>query len=300
MCTFQGEAHLLEQLESIRAQTHENWTLFVSDDGSTDGTLPILREFQASLPPGRMTIVAGPRQGFAANFLSLLLNPLADGDYFAFSDQDDVWYPDKVAVALSALQSLHNTSSRPCAYGAATVVVDDALKVLGVSRIFRPIPSFKNALAQNIAGGNTITLNRALRMVLLKIGHVKIVSHDWWVYLVCTGAGGEFIFDDKPALLYRQHTENLVGDSSSLKMKLQRLASVFQGRYKGWMEINLEALEHASTLLTHENLATVTQFSSLRRMKFPRRVLELHRSGVRRQNLSGNFGLYFACLLNLL
>ncbi len=111
MGTYQGEHYLLEQLESIRSQTHGYWRLFVSDDGSTDNTLPILLDFQASLPLGQMEIVAGPRRGFAANFMSLLLNPAIEGDYFAFCDQDDVWNKEKLAVAVSNLHYISDLTA---------------------------------------------------------------------------------------------------------------------------------------------------------------------------------------------
>lgn len=301
MGTFQGEKHLLEQLESIRSQTHGHWKLFVSDDGSTDNTLPILLDFQASLCPGQMEIVAGPRRGFAANFMSLLLNPSIEGDYFAFCDQDDVWNKEKLAVAVSNLQSLSGPGERPAVYGSATIAVDDNLNLLEKSHATRPVPSFKNALVQNIAGGNTIVLNKKMRELHLKIGNVEIVSHDWWIYLICTGADGIFYFDERPEILYRQHANNLIGaNSPSRKVKLQRLKQVMHGRYKYWMGINLNALENARSVLTKENIIVMEQLASLRRMPFPLRLVELYRSGIRRQSWHGNLGLFFACLLNWL
>lgn len=300
MGTFQGEKHLLEQLESIRSQTHSHWKLFVSDDGSTDNTLPILLDFQASLCPGQMEIVAGPRRGFAANFMSLLLNPSIEGGYFAFCDQDDVWNKEKLAVAVSYLQSLPDPVERPAVYGSATIVVDDHLNVLGKSHTTCPVPSFKNALVQNIAGGNTIVLNKKMRELLLKIGNVETVSHDWWIYLICTGVGGTFYFDEKPEILYRQHTHNLIGANSSGTAQLQRLKQITYGRYKHWMEVNLNALENARSVLTKENIVIMEQLVLLRRMPLPVRLVELHRSGIRRQSWTGNLGLFFACLLNLL
>ena len=119
MCTFQGEKHLVEQLDSIRKQTYQNWRLFVSDDGSTDNTLAILRNFQASLAPGRMELFDGPGRGFADNFMSLLLNPSIEGNYYAFSDQDDYWCDDKLAEAVSKLKSLSRDVNQPAVYASA-------------------------------------------------------------------------------------------------------------------------------------------------------------------------------------
>ena len=91
MCTLNGERFLKEQLDSFTTQTHQDWTLWVSDDGSTDQTLEILRATQAEWGADRLKIVEGPRKGFARNFLSLACRAEIEAEYFAFSDQDDVW-----------------------------------------------------------------------------------------------------------------------------------------------------------------------------------------------------------------
>ena len=103
LCTYNGSKYLREQLDSLIEQTHKNWILYVSDDGSSDDTLDILHHYQRTLGT-RLFIFEGPRQGFARNFISLIQNPLVDGDYFAFSDQDDIWLDDKLARSLAALQ----------------------------------------------------------------------------------------------------------------------------------------------------------------------------------------------------
>jgi glycosyltransferase involved in cell wall biosynthesis len=98
MCTKNGEAFLDEQLKSIAEQTHANWTLFVSDDGSTDATGNILKRF-AAIHEQKTVVRNGPGKGVCANFLSLATDSAIDADYFAISDQDDVWYKDKLARA---------------------------------------------------------------------------------------------------------------------------------------------------------------------------------------------------------
>lgn len=300
MGTFQGGEYLLEQLDSIRAQTYRHWKLFVSDDGSTDDTLRILLDFQASLPDGQVNIFSGPRRGFAANFLSLVLNQSVDGDYFAFCDQDDIWVADKLEIALSKIHSLAELTKKPIVYGAATLLVGDDLGELGKSHMSRPIPSFKNALAQNIAGGNTIVFDKRMRELLLRVGDVNIVSHDWWIYLINTGVDGVYFFDENPKVLYRQHSRNLVGANSSYAAKLKRVRELVQGRYRRWMDINLKALDRARPILDEKNVAVMEQLMSLRKMSFPFRVLNLYRSGIHRQSWMGNLGLYFACMVKLI
>jgi len=299
MCTFQGEKHLQEQLESIRTQSYQKWQLFVSDDGSTDNTLAILRNFQASLAPGQMEIFNGPGRGFADNFMSLLLNPAIEGSYYAFSDQDDFWFIEKLSEAVSKLKSLSGGVDKPAVYASARALANDDLKLIGTEGARHFIPSFNNALVQNIAGGNTIVLNETMRKILLRVGYIEVVSHDWWVYLVCTGAGGGFHYDREPHLLYRQHANNVIG-SYSFRACVNRLRQNFRGRYRHCIDINLNALERAKWAFTKDNVATLEKFAALRDKPSPVRVLKLLQSGIHRQSWLGTARLLFACLLKMI
>ena len=122
MCTKNGAAFLDEQLKSIADQTHANWSLIVSDDGSTDTTVKIIQRFADS--HAQKTVVRnGPAKGVSANFLSLATDPTIDADYFAFSDQDDLWYKDKLQRALTWLTTV--PADVPALYCGRTELVSD-------------------------------------------------------------------------------------------------------------------------------------------------------------------------------
>ena len=105
LATLNGEDYLKAQLESIAAQTYENWQLVVGDDGSTDDTISIIEEFSEKHPDQVTIIKNDPPQGSAKdNFISLLRNSY--GPYFMFCDQDDVWKPDKIYLTLQKMESL--------------------------------------------------------------------------------------------------------------------------------------------------------------------------------------------------
>lgn len=105
MGTKNGAQFLPEQLDSLEAQTHQNWVLITSDDGSTNDTLKILKIYQAKWPAGKLTIKEGPKQGFCVNFLSMACDSGIKADYQTFCDQDDVWLPNKLEVAVKNIEA---------------------------------------------------------------------------------------------------------------------------------------------------------------------------------------------------
>lgn len=106
LCTYHGQHYLAEQLDSFAAQTYANWEVRTSDDGSQDNTRSILEAYKQKWPAGRLHVNAGPAQGFAANFLSLTCNASIEADFYAYSDQDDIWDADKLARAVQWLESV--------------------------------------------------------------------------------------------------------------------------------------------------------------------------------------------------
>src|SRR5690606_22824866 len=118
-----------EQLASLAAQELDDWALWVSDDGSTDGTMAVLEAFRAERQgKNEVTIVEGPGAGSAAlNFLHLLTRPelpLGPRTVVALCDQDDVWLPEKLGRGLALLADA--AEDVPLLYGAQAILVDRA------------------------------------------------------------------------------------------------------------------------------------------------------------------------------
>jgi glycosyltransferase involved in cell wall biosynthesis len=296
MCTYNGERFLAEQLASIGRQSHENWLVAVSDDGSTDNTLEIIQSFRERWGLEKITAFQGPKRGFAANFLTLACNQSIHADFFAWADQDDIWLENKLEAALNWLQTV--PPEIPALYCGRTKGVDTHGHPLECSPLFNRLPAFANALVQSLAGGNTMVFNQAARELLVNAGENKeIVSHDWWAYLLITGAGGKVAYDPTPFVLYRQHEANLVGSNSGWKARLQRLRMMIKGRFSIWNEQNIQCLTSVDNLLTTENLRTLDNFRSARKSNLFGRLLGLRRAGVYRQTTPGNIGLFFAAIL---
>jgi glycosyltransferase involved in cell wall biosynthesis len=299
MCSYNGARFLAEQLDSFEAQTYADWTLWVSDDGSSDATLALLAAYRERWGAARLNIVRGPSKGFAANFLSLVCRAEIQADFYAYSDQDDVWQADKLARAMAALAPLG--AEGPTLYCSRTRLVDEMLKPIGESPLFTRPPGFRNALTQNIAGGNTMVFNDEARRVLLAAGPgLRIVAHDWWTYLAVCAAGGAVVYDNYLALLYRQHASNLIGSNQGLGARLVRVKMLMQGQLRRWTDANLDALDRVVTHLTAENARILGVFAESRRRGLWGRLTGYKRAGLYRQTVLGNLGLWAAVIFNKL
>ena len=298
MGTFNGAKYLREQLQSLADQTFRNWSLHVSDDGSTDASCEIVRDFAASVPQ-TVAMRRGPQSGFVENFLALARDEDIDADLFAFCDQDDVWYPDKLTRAHRWFASLQD-GAIPAVYLSRTELVDRDGAHLGLSPLFVRPPSFRNALVQSIGGANTMVFNQAARRLLHAAAGTTAVSHDWAVYLLVTAVGGIVYYDDAPTLKYRQHGGNLMGSNRGWRAIATRAGLVFGGTLGAWTTVNQRLLATIEQRLTPDNRETLALFSQARVAGLPTRLLSLQRSGVYRQSRLGTLGLMLATLLGKL
>ncbi|MER8576895.1 glycosyltransferase family 2 protein [Mesorhizobium sp. M1409] len=296
MGTKDGAAFIDEQLRSLLAQSHPLVDLWISDDGSIDGTIAIIEAWKSRWTKGRMTLVEGPRQGFAANFRSMILDRRIDADGYAFCDQDDIWEPDRLESAIRWMQA--HDAKTPLMFCSRTATMTETGSLVGHSPLFARPPSFRNALVQSIAGGNTMLLNAAARDLLARAcARTGFVSHDWWAYLIVTAAGGIVRYDPRPLVRYRQHAANLVGANVSWRARVSRLGRLFKGEFADWTDLNLEGLVVNRDLLTEDAAQCLDLFTRGRQGGLFRRLAALRKSGVYRQTFSGTLGLYLAFIL---
>lgn len=298
LCTYDGQQYLAEQLDSIEGQTYPQWDIWASDDGSVDNTRDLLEIYQNKWG-GHLFIQTGPKKGFAANFLSLIINPTISADYYAYSDQDDIWEADKLSRALTWLETI--SPHIPAMYCSRTKYINQDGVELGLSTNFSGPLGFRNALAQSIAGGNTMVFNQAARDLVAKTPiHEDVVSHDWWTYLLVTGNGGHVYFDQYPTVRYRQHGNNIAGQNITFGARMARVKALFAGRYTAWNNTNIRALNQVRHVLTEENRNVLDMFAYARKRTLIPRLLGVCRSGVYRQPVLGNFSFFVAAILNKL
>jgi glycosyltransferase involved in cell wall biosynthesis len=203
MSTYEGAAYIPEQVKSVLVQTHSRLRLVIRDDGSRDSTRAVLREL---VDDPRVVLREGENVGLPQAFFRMMEDSGDDADLWALCDQDDVWVPEKVERAVTALRDVDG----PALYCARVHVVDEDLAPLYPHELPLRGPSFANALVQNIALGCTIVLNRPARDLLLGRWPRECVMHDAWMYLVIAGTG-IVLYDPTLVVLYRQHGRNSVG-----------------------------------------------------------------------------------------
>jgi glycosyltransferase involved in cell wall biosynthesis len=273
--------------------------VWVSDDGSTDATIALLEVWRRRWIKGTFAVRHGPGKGFAENFRALLASTADEAAYYAFSDQDDIWDADKLSRALGMLAVAE--PQRPGLYCSRTRLVDAAGAEIGMSPRFARQPDFRNALVQSIAGGNTMVMNRHGFAILAESARrTSFVSHDWWAYLIVSGAGGLVHYDPEPHVSYRQHLENLVGNNVGFRARTGRLRRLIAGQLSDWNAANLAGLECCTDLLTPDNRAVAAQFRAARSAGLPRRLYGIARARLYRQTRFQSATLWLAAAVNRL
>lgn len=215
LATYQGRPYLDAMIASLVAQTHKNWRLLVSDDHSTDGTW----EYLNTLAEKESRIILLPRTerlGAIGNFSRLLEH--ATAPYILFADQDDVWFPKKIALTLSKMKDMESFYGKECPVLIHTdlAVVDENLKLIGTSfwkyshlEVSPQNTSLNRLLVQNSVTGCTVMINHILKQLVHPIPH-SVCMHDWWMALVAVAFGRIGVVSEA-TLAYRQHGANAIG-----------------------------------------------------------------------------------------
>lgn len=293
LASFQGAAHLTTQLDSLADQTHADWSLIVSDDGSTDGTRDRVAEFADRYGQGRVTLIDGPRAGATMNFLSLI-DHVPPGAMAAFCDQDDLWLPHKLARAVEVLHPL----SGPGHYAARTIITDARLKPIAESRRFRRPFGIRNALVQACMAGNTSVFNaNAVRLLQNAAPHARqagIIAHDWWAYQLMAAHRALLIHDPRPALLYRQHPRSEVGRNDTLPALSARLRQLMAGDFGGWLRANHTSL--ALLDLPPDSRAALDHLRTMLTRPGPQALMAMRQGRFYRQTRAGTAALALSAL----
>jgi glycosyltransferase involved in cell wall biosynthesis len=250
MATYNGQTYLAEQLESIAAQDLLPLELIITDDASADGTPEIIASF-ARRAPFPVRFYANPeRLGYAENFLRA--TSLCAGKFVAFSDQDDVWHPEKLARVAAEFASsdcdvvIHTTA-----------VVDETLVPNGLLH-----PPVRERVVVGPGGFDPWVIVPGMAMVakqelftVVDPAHrpnarltedVVTMKHDEWLYFIGTALGKVVLIPDA-LVKYRQHGGNAMGPPAALSSRARSQLARRAGR-SAYELLGRRALSYAGFL----------------------------------------------------
>lgn len=205
--------------------------LVVCDDGSTDDTLELVKQFSSRVPFPVHVYCNEQQLGVIKNYSRAV--SLCSGDYVALCDQDDIWLPNKLDISMQSMRDAEKIyeNGTPLLLHTDLQVVDQngnmiARSLMKTQKIHHVEKEpLKTLLVQNFVTGCTTLLNRPLINIALPIP-VESLMHDWWFALMAA-ALGKLIFIPQSTVLYRQHSHNAVGAKKYLSGKnITRLAKV--------------------------------------------------------------------------
>jgi glycosyltransferase involved in cell wall biosynthesis len=243
MATYNGEPFLEQQLDSILAQSNQDWQLLIRDDGSDDNTVRIVEDYVSRLPDRIRLITDNENHlGASLNFGKLL--EYADTEYIMFSDQDDVWLQNKIELTLNAMKAAEWIyPDKPILIHTDLQVIDSELKTIANSlwsyqKLFPEAGDDLNRImAQNVVTGCTVMINKKAMAVSMPVPP-EAIMYDWWLALnVCRH--GKIAYVSIPSVLYRQHSRNSVGAKEARKInivnflkKLCRVKKLLSAHYR--------------------------------------------------------------------
>jgi glycosyltransferase involved in cell wall biosynthesis len=297
MATWNGSRFIKEQLDSLFCQTFQNFRLIVRDDGSSDSTLEIVEQYRCRRPDSVLVRKNPVRQGACRNFS--LLAQESTAPYFAFSDQDDIWRPDKLALELAAAKSIeaeHGVHTAVLVFSDMELVgPDNRLTARSVWKMKHVNPHrarLGSMLVQNLVNGCTALGNRSLLLHGMPIPE-EAFMHDFWLGLVAA-AFGILRPLDATTVRYRQHQHNAMGAGSGLRVAdaFKRLLgdpSFKKGIERSRRQAEKFSERYASQLST-EQKEILQVWSKSQNLPAGVRHWTLYRNGLTRTSFLNNLG----------
>ena len=232
MSTYNGEKYIREQLDSIFNQKGVNVILYVRDDGSIDDTIKILEEYRENYSV--VIVQDGENVGPGESFMRLVYQYADEPDieFYAFADQDDIWLEDKLETAIESIIA-HN-DNKPVLYTSNQYIYIDGENKGDRHKDIQRIDLISH-MTRNTIAGCTFVFNKQLAQLVARTDKpeqriIKYRLHDSWMMLVAILCG-EVVYDKTSHMLYRIHSENVVGVKKlSVKKRLDRLKRYFVKR----------------------------------------------------------------------
>lgn len=204
--TYNGANFIEEQLDSIFTQTYQDFHIYIRDDGSSDNTVEVIHNYISRNNRREwITLVQGENIGFCKSFFELLYMT-KEGDYWAFCDQDDVWLPDKLKLAVHWMEGKERPDI-PLLYHSGFELGNADMSEKWVYHFPKLKYRFYNSITSNQFFGFAITMNRCLYEKLVLADPDVIKYHDWFAAMI-TAAFGYYHMSHQIMAVHRQHEDN--------------------------------------------------------------------------------------------
>lgn len=212
MSTYNGSRYLSEQIDSILCQEGADVTLYIRDDGSSDQTIDIIKKYAKKYQ--NIILTTGQNVGVGNSFMQLVYDCPDDFDYYAFSDQDDIWLKEKLKVAIDNIKQ----KDTPTLYASNQMLVDENGKQISLrySKDYAMQNCLEAQFQINRISGCTFVFNKVLKKILsepVRRPTAELLQkriHDVWVSNVASLYDG-IVYDSNAYIQYRQHENNAVG-----------------------------------------------------------------------------------------
>lgn len=235
MSTYNGEVFLKEQIDSILAQEKIDVHLTIRDDGSTDRTVEILKNYE-SLYPSKIRVITGENLGYKKSFFELLKLAQPDYDFYAFSDQDDIWLPEKCFKAVSVLCEKQNDIAM---YVSAVKICDENCKELYTNDFSKRNQSLKSIFVRYSYSGCVMVFTKQLKEMAQRLSssipnNYMIPSHDFLVSTLAFYYGKCYI-DPKSYILHRRWEQSVTPGGKGLLNRIKsELKFIFKKKYENY------------------------------------------------------------------
>lgn len=274
MSTYNGEKFIREQIDSILEQTYKNIEIIVRDDGSTDKTKDIVKKYQKKHK--NIKLIEGENLGFIKSFFELL--KIAEADYYAYADQDDVWIENKIELAVNSLNRLDDSMPN-MAFGNSDYY-NEEMKFIGNGDKDKKY-SFLMSLFSCVTQGMTMTVNKKARDMIIEKMPKSCFFHDWWTYILCVSMGN-VAYDNITTVKYRRRKENATSEGQGyFRLLIWRVKNlVLKSGMKDIKRQMLNFKEFYYDDLTDENKKILDLFSNekynffvaLKKAFYPKRI----------------------------
>ena len=220
LATYNGSKYLHEQLNSILSQSYGNINVIIRDDGSSDNTVMIIKEYEQKDNRIKLLNDNLGNLGFVRNFEELMKN--STSEYLMFSDQDDIWYNNKVETSYKRIKAIEEINGKSC-----PILVHTNSKIMNYETRTKSLfisdyannSLFENSFFNFFVQGSTMIINKFLKIESLPFSK-EVYLHDRYLHLI-TEFIGVRSYIDVPTMDYRQHSSNEIGASSNVIKKIK-------------------------------------------------------------------------------